>query len=132
VDKEQLRARTRAFSIDVIALCLALGSDDLARLIRPQLLRAGSGVATNYRAACRARSSREFASRLATVVEESDESEFWLDVLQAFQRGEATTVGRLRKEAVELRAITARARATTLDKLKKAAAVKRAARRHEP
>jgi hypothetical protein len=62
----------------------------------------------------------------ATVVEEGDESEFWLDVLEVFKRGDIDTVGKLRQEASELRAITARARSTTLEKLKREAAVKRA------
>jgi N-carbamoylputrescine amidase len=70
------------FALEIIDLCLSLGSDDLARLIRPQLLRSGTGVATGYRAACRSRSPREFASRMATVTEEADESELWLDILQ--------------------------------------------------
>jgi four helix bundle protein len=117
MDADQLKARTRAFALDVIDLCLSLGNDDLARLIRPQLLRAGTGVATSYRAACRGRSSREFASRMATMTEESDESEFWLDVLQVRQRGPADVVRQLRTESSELRAIAAASRTTTLKRL---------------
>src|SRR5262245_60672922 len=125
MNRDQLQARSRAFSMDIIALCLTLGIDDLARLIRPQLVRAGTGVTTNYRAACRGRSDREFASKLATVVEESDESEFWLDVLQVFERGDVKTVARLRQEATELRAIMASARSTTLERIQREAAQRR-------
>jgi len=119
MNREQMQARTRDFAIRIIGLCLSLGPDDLARLVRPQLLRAGSGVATNYRATCRARSDREFASRLCVVVEESDESEFWLDVLQVFKRGSVETVAALRQEAQELRAITSRSRTTMLENIRK-------------
>ena len=75
-------------------------------------MRAGTGLAANYRAACRARSRVEFASRMAVVVEEADETEFWLDILQSKGRaiegrGPAGTAARLRAEALELRAIFA-------------------------
>jgi four helix bundle protein len=75
MDPNQLRARCRQFMLDVIDVCAFLGEDDLARVIRPQLLRAATGVASNQRASRRARSTKEFAARLAVVVEEADESE---------------------------------------------------------
>lgn len=116
---DELRARTRQFAIDVIGLCLAMGTSDLTRLVRPQLLRAASGTAANYRAACRSRSKREFISRLATVIEEIDESEFWLDMLEHHHAGPADRVTRLRQEAVELRAVMARSRSTAMANLKR-------------
>jgi len=119
MDAEQLKARTRQFALDIIDLCLSLGTDDIARLIRPQLLRSGTGVATGYRAACRGRSSREFASRMATVTEEADESELWLDILQVRRRGPDAIVSQLRRESIELRAIAAASRATTLKRLRR-------------
>jgi four helix bundle protein len=80
---DELRSRTRQFALDVIDLCLRLGMGDLAQLIRPQLLRSATGVAANHRAASRGRSRREFISRLKVVIEEADESELWLDILEA-------------------------------------------------
>jgi four helix bundle protein len=115
---EQLKERTRQFALDVVDVLMTLGRDDFIEVVRPQLLRAGTGVATNYRAACRSRSGKEFASRLATVVEEVDESELWLDFLQARGYGAFTIVARLRTEAVELRAIFSKSRATTLSRLR--------------
>jgi four helix bundle protein len=113
---EDLRQRAERFAIEVIRLCLQLEPDALGRLVQPQLLRAGTGVATNYRAARRARSSREFAARLGVVVEEADESEFWLDVLMRLKRGpEATAL--LHSESEELRAIFSKSRSTTLDRM---------------
>jgi four helix bundle protein len=127
---DELRGRTRQFALDVIALCLTVGSNDVARTIKAQLVRSATGVASNYRAACRSRSAREFASRLAVVVVEADESELWLDLLEANRFGPAPGVGRLRQEAVELRAILARSRSTTLDRLR--AATRRPPTRKSP
>jgi four helix bundle protein len=116
---DELRERTRRFAIDVIGLCLRLPPNDLTRLVRPQLLRAASGVAANYRAACRSRSRREFVSRLATVIEETDESELWLDMLQHHACGPLEVVASLRSESIELRSILARSRATALANLRR-------------
>jgi four helix bundle protein len=122
MNAQELRDRTRAFALEVLDLCLALKADDLERTIGRQLMRAGTGVAANHRAASRARSRIEFASRLAVVVEEADESEFWLDVLVAKGRGPAGVSAKLRLEAVELRSIFASSRATTLRNLRAARA----------
>jgi len=124
--QEQLKARTRQFALDVVDVLMALRRDDFVEVVRPQLLRAGTGAATNYRAACRSRSDKEFASRLATVVEEVDEGELWLDFLQTRGYGAPSIIVRLRAEAVELRAIFSKSRATTLRKLRE----RRRARRH--
>jgi len=110
---EQLRDRTKAFAIRVVRLFRALPSSRDAQVIGTQLLRSGTSVAANYRAACRSRSRAEFISRLGVVVEEADESLFWLELL-----GETgiITQGRLRellKEADELTAIFTAARRTT-------------------
>ncbi len=103
--REELKFRTRQFAFDAVDLCLALGSGDLARLVRPQLLRAGTGVASNYRAACRGRSFREFVSKLGVAVEESDESEFWLDLLNAKAHRPVDVVATLLEESRAIRAI---------------------------
>jgi four helix bundle protein len=114
---DQLRARTRQFALDPIELCIQLGRDDIGRLIRPQLLRAGTGVAANHRAAGQSRSRREFVARLSIVIEEADESELWLDVLETRRYGSVDLVRRLRTEASELRAIFSASRRTARKKL---------------
>ena len=121
---EQLKKRTREFAHRVVDLCLELGHDELGRLVRRQLLRAGTGVAANYRSSCRARSSREFAARLGVVVEEADESEFWLDLITV-KRPSTPQCGQLQREAEELRAILAASRTTTLANMRR----RRAARK---
>ena len=119
MNANELRERSRRFALEVVRLCLKLGHDDLGQLIRPQLLRAGTGVATNHRAAGRARSDKEFAARLGVVVEEADESEFWLDALRELNYGPAADVGRLHQESVELRAIFSASRTTMLNRIQK-------------
>jgi four helix bundle protein len=104
--------------LDVIGLCLKLGRDDVGRLIGPQLLRSGTGVAANHRAAGHSRSRREFVSRLSVVIEEADESELWMDFLETLRFGPQEIVRRLRREAEELRSIFSASRRTAAAKSK--------------
>ena len=76
-----LRERTKRFALRVLKLCDALPKTEGARAISRQLLRSGTSVAANYRAAGRARSRAEFVAKIGVVVEEADESVFWLELL---------------------------------------------------
>jgi len=78
---EMFKKRTKKFVIDNIMLFRTLPKTEEAKIIGRQLLRSSSSVGANYRAACRARSKAEFHSKLSTVVEESDESVFWMEIL---------------------------------------------------
>jgi len=77
---EALKKRTKKFVIDNIKLYKTLPKTEEAKIIGRQLLRSSSSVGANYRAACRARSKAEFHAKLSTVVEESDESVFWMEI----------------------------------------------------
>jgi four helix bundle protein len=77
---EQLKARTKRFALDIICFVNDLPHTIAAQEMARQLLRAGLGVAGNYRGACRARSHREFTARIGIVLEEADESELWLEL----------------------------------------------------
>ena len=79
----------------------AIATDAIAR----QLIRAGTGVCANHRAAGRARSRREFIAKLAVVVEEADEAELWLEALLKCALAPSAAVDPLYREAAELRAI---------------------------
>ncbi len=79
---EELRNRTKKFAIDIVLLFRALPRTEEARVIGRQLLRCGTSVAANYRAVCRARSRAEFVSKIGVVVEEADETVFWLDLIK--------------------------------------------------
>lgn len=78
---ELLRAGTKQFAIRIVRLFKSLPKAEEARIIGKQALRAGTSVAANYRAACRARSHAEFISKMGVVVEEADETVFWLELL---------------------------------------------------
>ena len=76
-----LKNRTKAFAIRIIKLCLKLPDTTESRIIGKQILRSGTSIAANYRAACRARSDNEFVSKLNIVIEETDETMFWLEII---------------------------------------------------
>jgi len=78
---EMFKNRTKKFVVDNIKFFRTLPKTEEAKIIGRQLLRSSSSVGSNYRAACRARSKAEFHSKLSTVVEEADESAFWMEVL---------------------------------------------------
>ena len=78
---ERLAARTKQFAIRIVRLFKSLPKNDEARIIGKQLLGAGTSVAANYRAVCRSRSKADFISKLSVVVEEADETVFWLELL---------------------------------------------------
>ncbi len=78
---EVLKNRTKQFALRIIRAVRSLPPSPESRIISHQLLRSGMSVAANYRAVCRARSRPEFLSKLAIVIEEADESAFWLELL---------------------------------------------------
>jgi four helix bundle protein len=76
-----LKARTEKFALRVVKVVRSLPQSAEGRLVGNQLLRSGTSVAANYRAVCRARSRPEFLAKLAIVIEEADETAFWLEFL---------------------------------------------------
>jgi len=76
-----LKARTRTFSLDIIKLYRLLPKTTEAQIMGKQLLRSGTSVGANTRSAFRGRSKKEFVAKLGIVIEEADESVFWLDLL---------------------------------------------------
>jgi four helix bundle protein len=111
-DADALRVRSKQFAIRVVKLFRALPSRPEARVIGNQLLRCGTSVAANYRAACRARSHPDFISKMGVVVEETDESIFWLEMLVDVEIFPAKRVAELIGEANELLAIFAASQLT--------------------
>jgi four helix bundle protein len=80
-DGKDLRIRTKDFALRILRLCRSLPFRDDARVVGKQLLRSGTSVGANYRAACRARSKAEFIAKMGIVLEEADETVFWLELL---------------------------------------------------
>ena len=110
--------RTKDFAKKIIGLCRSLPNNREGRLIGDQLFRSGTSVASNYRAACRGRSRAEFVSKLAIVVEEADETQFWLELIKEMNILRDLTVDKLIKEADELVAIFVASIKTTKSNLK--------------
>lgn len=102
---KELKDRTKRFAVDVIRLCRELPATLDAKRLGGQLIDASTSVAANYRAACRARSRPEFIAKLGVVLEESDESLFWLELMVEANLVTKARAERLLKEADELTAI---------------------------
>lgn len=96
----------------IIAFTKTVARSAVADEIVPQLLASAGSAASNYRACCKARSKKEFISKIGTAAEEADESLGWLTALRDADMGDATQVGRLMQEADELTAIFVKSGAT--------------------
>lgn len=79
MNREELKSRTKAFAHRCVKLALALPDTPLGRHVRMQLIKCGTSVGANYRAACIAQSRASFTGKLNIVLEETDESCFWLE-----------------------------------------------------
>jgi len=102
---DDLKNRTKAFAHRAVELALALPRTQLGRHIAGQLIRCSTSVASNYRASCLAQSKAHFISKLSIVLEEADESAFWLEFVIDEQLLKNTLVEPLLEEANELTAI---------------------------
>jgi four helix bundle protein len=109
----ELRRRTKKFSVDVILFCDSLRPTKAASVVTYQLVKSATSVGANYRAACRGRSKAEFYSKICIVVEEADETEFWLEIIDetnlSNNKGE---LSRLLNESYEITKIMSKAKST--------------------
>lgn len=105
MNSEELKKRTKQFALRVMKLVDALPRTTTGRAIGGQLIRSGTSVGANYRAACRGRSKAEFAAKIGTVAEEADECCFWLELIVEGGLLEERVVKPLLDEANELTAI---------------------------
>lgn len=97
-----LKDRTKRFALQVIRLCRTLPRSQEATIISRQLLRSSTSVGANYRAVCRARSTADFVSKLGIVLEEADETLFWIELLVESGAAHPEKVASVRREANEL------------------------------
>jgi four helix bundle protein len=104
MSNENLKLRTKKFGLDVIALVEKLPRDRTCDVLGRQLLRSATSVGANYRSACRARSPGDFISKMG-IVEEADESGFWMEMLHDSEKVRAEQIKGLMQEANELVAI---------------------------
>jgi four helix bundle protein len=109
---ELLKKRTMRFALDCCGLLRLLPDFEPGPTTKHQLAKAATSVAFNYRAACRARTHKEFTSKLGTVAEEADESQGWLEFIEAANLLRSAELTRLFSEATELAAIFSASLAT--------------------
>jgi len=110
MNAEDLKKRTKAFALRILKLAAAIPNTIEGKVVRGQLVRAGTSVGANYRAACRSRSTAEFVAKIGVVEEESDESAFWLELIIEAALLRTGRVRPLLQEANELTKIMARSR----------------------
>ena len=107
-----LKERTKRFATDVIRFCSTLPAKPEFRVISNQLMRAGTSVGANYRAACRSKSKADFINKLSIVEEEADEAGYWFELLENFPLPNQTELTRLNSEASQLVAIMVQSKKT--------------------
>ena len=105
MDSSQLKDRTKKFALRIITLVESLPENKTTRVIGNQILRSGTSVGANYRAACRAKSTPDFINKLKIVEEEADETLYWLELLVEAKIVKEDRLLELMKENNELIAI---------------------------
>lgn len=108
--KNDLKHRTKQFAIDIFRFVDELPENSKGWTVKNQILRSSSSEAANYRAVCRAKSDKDFISKMGTVLEESDETQFWLELIMETNLVDASKneeLKRLQKETDELTSIFA-------------------------
>jgi four helix bundle protein len=106
VDEREFKRRTKGLGLGVIRLIEALPRGRTADLVSRQLVRSATSVGANYRAACRGRSVADVVAKLGIVLEEADETSYWLEILAESGIVPANKVEHLATEADELVAMT--------------------------
>jgi len=112
IQSDQLKERTMSFSITVLRAIDKLPRTPSGDVVARQLAKSATSVSSNYRAACICRSRREFIAKLGVVLEEADESVYWMDVILRAGLLVGADTESIRSEALQLRAIFARSVAT--------------------
>jgi four helix bundle protein len=112
MNSEELKTRTKQFAHRCVKFAISLPNTDLGRTIRRQLIRCATSTAANYRAVCLAQTHAVFAAKLSTVLEEADESWFWIEFAVDEDLAERERVSDLLNEAKELTLIFSASRKT--------------------
>ena len=105
VDANEIKKRTRIFAINIIRFVQSLPHQLPTDIIGRQLLRCGTSIGANYRAACRAKSRADFVAKMKIVEEECDESLYWMELLAEIRVGHTTAIAELIVEAGQLLSI---------------------------
>ncbi len=114
---EELKERLTTYAVECVTFCVELRKKPEARQIADHLSASSTSTAANYRSACRARSRREFVSKIGTALEEADESVGWLEIIVRSGLADAERAVALRHEASEVLAILAASRRTATGRI---------------
>lgn len=115
---EQMKSKTKQFAVDIILFCDSLKTCKASSVVTYQLIKSSTSTGANYRAACKARSRKEFFSKICIVVEEADESEYWLEIIKdANLSNKDIDLGRLYNEATEITKIMGKAKSSTYNQI---------------
>ena len=106
MSEPDLKKRTKAFALRILKLVDALPKTTAGRALASQIVRSGTSIAANYRAACRAKSTADFIAKMGIVEEEADGTLFWLELLEESKLVPAAKLTAIKQEANELIAIT--------------------------
>ena len=106
MSEPDLKKRTKAFALRILKLVDALPKTTAGRGLASQIVRSGTSVAANYRAACRAKSTADFIAKMGIVEEEADQTLFWLELLEESELITPAKLTSIKQEADELIAIT--------------------------
>ena len=118
MDARELRERTLEFGLRIVRLCQYLQGHPVAEVLGKQLLRCGTSVGANYRAASLAKSSADFVSKIKICEEEADEAIYWLELLMRSGEVDASRLKPLQDEAAEFRNIMSASAITARKNLK--------------
>jgi four helix bundle protein len=113
MDSEELKRRIKDFAHRCVKLAMALPNTAPGKHIKGQLIRCSTSAAANYRATCIAQSKADFTAKLSIVIEETDESCFWMEFIIAEKLLRENQVCDLLEEGKELTAIFIKSRKTT-------------------
>ena len=114
---EGLKKRTKKLAVNIIMFCDSLKKCKASSVVTYQLVKSATSTGANYRAACKARSKSEFFSKICIVVEEADESEYWLEIINdANLSNDREELIRLTKEANEITKIMSKAKNSSFRK----------------
>ncbi len=116
--ENQIKIRTKSIGIEVIKLVDELPRKMSAWMISKQILRCSTSVGSNYRAACRAKSDADFLNKLRIVEEESDETSYWLEILEEAYLVEPFRIEKLKREVNEITAIIVASQKTVQKKIR--------------
>jgi four helix bundle protein len=103
MNSKDLQQRSKQFALSIIKIAQSLPNNRVGWTFTDQIIRSSTSVAANYRAVCRARSDKEFISKMGIVIEEADETLFWLEMIEESNIiSEPSEILKLKKEANEL------------------------------